>query len=223
MNLLHDFINMFLHLDKYLQQVIIQFDSWTYLILFIVVFCETGLVVTPLLPGDSLLFAGGAFAATGSLKLSWMLIGLSVAAILGDTVNYWIGKLIGPRAFQNPNSRIFKKEYLERTHKFFEKYGAKTIVLARFVPIVRTFAPFVAGVGEMSYGQFITYNIVGGLAWVFSCTLAGYFFGNIPIVKNNFTLVILGIVFVSVLPGVFEYLRHRAGERAALPKEKTKS
>ena len=214
--LVHAF-NILLHLDKYLGAVIQDYGAWTYLILFLIIFCETGLVITPILPGDSLLFAIGVFCGLGTLDIKLTLALLSVAAILGDTVNYGVGKFIGPKVFHYEDSRIFKKEYLQKTHAFYEKYGGKTIIIARFVPIVRTFAPFVAGVGSMTYGKFLTFNVVGGLLWVFSITLAGYFFGNIPVVKNNFTAVILGIIFVSVLPGVIEYLRHRRASKAALP------
>jgi membrane-associated protein len=202
-------VDMFLHLDKHLGAVIQSYGVWTYLILFLIIFCETGLVVTPILPGDSLLFAIGVFCGLGDLDIYKTLALLSVAAILGDTVNYAVGKFMGPKVFHYENSKIFKKEYLQKTHAFYEKYGGKTIIIARFVPIVRTFAPFVAGVGAMTYGKFLAYNIAGGLLWVFSITLAGFFFGNIPIVKNNFTAVIMGIVFVSILPGVVEYIRHR--------------
>jgi membrane-associated protein len=206
--------NVFLHLDKTLGAVIVDYGAWTYLILFLIIFCETGLVVTPILPGDSLLFAIGVFCGLGSLDLYTMLGLLSVAAILGDTVNYAVGKFIGPKVFHYENSRIFKKEYLQKTHAFYEKYGGKTIIIARFVPIVRTFAPFVAGVGAMTYGKFLSYNVAGGLLWVFTITLAGYFFGNIPIVKANFTAVIMGIIFVSILPGIIEYIRHKRAVRA---------
>lgn len=206
--LVHAF-NILLHLDKYLGGVIRDYGAWTYLILFLIIFCETGLVVTPILPGDSLLFAVGVFCGLGDLDIKLTLALLSAAAVLGDTVNYGIGKYLGPKVFHYENSRIFKKEYLQKTHAFYEKYGGKTIIIARFVPIVRTFAPFVAGVGAMAYGKFLAYNALGGLLWVSAITLAGYFFGNIPAVKNNFTAVILGIIFVSVLPGLIEYLRHR--------------
>lgn len=214
--LVHAF-NILLHLDKYLGAVIQDYGAWTYLILFLIIFCETGLVVTPILPGDSLLFAIGTFCGLGYLDLYLTLGLLSAAAILGDTVNYGVGKYIGPRVFHYENSRIFKKEYLQKTHAFYEKYGGKTIIIARFVPIVRTFAPFVAGVGAMTYGKFLAYNVAGGLLWVFLVTLAGYFFGNIPVVKSNFTLVILVIIFLSVLPGLVEYIRHRRAAKAALP------
>jgi membrane-associated protein len=205
------FVDLFLHLDKYLGAVIQSYGGWTYLILFTIIFCETGLVVAPILPGDSLLFAIGTFSALGYLEIRQTLALLSAAAILGDTVNYWVGSRIGPRVFQYENSRIFKKEYLQKTHRFYEKYGGKTIIIARFVPIVRTFAPFIAGVGAMAYGKFLLYNLTGGLLWVFIVTLAGYYFGNIPVVKDNFTIVILAIVFISILPGFVEYARHRKG------------
>lgn len=214
MEFIKDFIGLFLHLDAHLQTVIQTYGTWTYFILFLIVFCETGLVVTPILPGDSLLFAAGAFAASGSLDLKWLLILLVAAAVLGDAVNYAVGHFMGPKVFSQPDSRFLKKEYLDRTHQFYEKYGGKTIIIARFVPIVRTFAPFVAGVGGMTYAKFASYNVIGGLLWVSVCELAGYAFGNIPVVKENFTLVILGIIFVSILPGIIEYLRQRSGPPA---------
>jgi membrane-associated protein len=190
--------------------VIIQnYGVWTYLLLFLIIFCETGLVVTPLLPGDSLLFAAGTFAALGSLKVEWLYILLSVAAIAGDTVNYWIGHYVGPKVFSKEDVRFLNKKYLDRTHEFYEKHGGKTIILARFIPIIRTFAPFVAGVGRMTYGHFISYNVFGGLAWIAIFLFGGYFFGNIPVVKRNFTLVILAIIFISVLPAVIEFLNQR--------------
>jgi membrane-associated protein len=202
------FVDLFLHLDTHLSQVIAQYGTWTYLILFLIVFCETGLVITPFLPGDSLLFAAGTFAALGDLDVRLMILLLVVAAIVGDTVNYWVGAAIGPRAFQG-NHRFLKKEHLDRTHAFYEKHGGKTIILARFVPIIRTFAPFVAGVGAMSYGRFLTYNVVGAVLWVGLLVLAGFFFGNIPVVRENFTVVILAIVAISVMPIAIETLRGR--------------
>ena len=209
-------VDLFLHLDRHLAEIIGQYGAWTYALLTLVIFCETGLVATPFLPGDSLLFAAGALAALPGTPLSvWVLfLLLAGAAILGDTVNYWIGHRIGPRAFSG-NVRFLKKEYLDRTHEFYERYGGKTIVIARFVPIVRTFAPFVAGVGSMGYRRFIVYNVAGGLLWVAACLSGGYLFGNIPFVKRNFSLVILAIIFVSILPGLIEYLRHRARGRKA--------
>jgi membrane-associated protein len=217
MELIKHLIDLFLHLDKHLNEVIQGYGLWTYLILFLVIFCETGLVVTPILPGDSLLFAAGALSATeGSpLNVVWLFLLLSVAAILGDTVNYWIGSYLGPKVFSQEKSRFFKKEHLVRTQTFYEKYGSKTIIIARFIPIVRTFAPFVAGIGKMNYGRFITYNIVGGIFWVAICVFAGYLFGNIPIVKKNFSIVILVIVFISILPAIIEFLRSRSKKKAS--------
>lgn len=203
-------VDLFLHLDKHLAQVVQDFGPWTYAILFLIVFCETGLVVTPFLPGDSLLFASGAIAAVSGLSVHFMFILLSAAAVIGDTVNYWTGKYLGLKVF----ARFINPAHIEKTHQFFEKYGGKTIVIARFVPIVRTLAPFVAGIGAMTYGKFITYNVVGGIAWVAVCLYAGFFFGNLPFVKNNFSMVILGIIFVSILPGVIEYLRHLSAREA---------
>ncbi|MBI4688341.1 MAG: DedA family protein [Nitrospirae bacterium] len=209
MALIKIFFDIFMHLDKHLDVVIRDFGMWTYLILFLIIFCETGLVVTPILPGDSLLFAAGAFASIGSLKASWLFVLLTVAAILGDTVNYWVGHLIGPKIFHKENVRFLNREYLDRTHKFYEKYGGKTIIFARFVPIVRTFAPFVAGIGSMTYLRFIIYNIAGGIIWIALFIFGGYYFGNIPLVKNNFTFVIIAIIILSIMPGVVEFLRHR--------------
>jgi membrane-associated protein len=208
-------IDLVLHVDKYLDLIIQQYGLLTYVLLFVVVFCETGLVVTPFLPGDSLLFAVGAFAARGSLDVVVALVVLAVAAILGDTVNYWIGAVVGPKVFHKENVRFLNRRHLERTHEFYERYGGKTIVIARFVPIVRTFAPFVAGIGKMTYGRFLSYNIFGGLLWVLLFVLGGFYFGNIGIVRRNFSLVIIAIVLISILPGVIEALRQRARSRAA--------
>lgn len=201
-------IDFILHLDRYLDLIIRSVGIWTYLILFGVIFIETGLVVTPFLPGDSLLFAAGAFAALGSLNVWFLFISLALAAVLGDTVNYWIGHYIGPKVF-TMNSRWFKREYLERTQAFYDKYGGKTIFLARFVPIIRTFAPFVAGIGKMRYGYFISYNIFGGIVWTALFIFGGYFFGNMPFVRNNFSLVVIAIILISVMPAVVEVLRSR--------------
>ena len=209
MELVKNFIELFLHLDKHLNVIIQNYGVWTYLLLFLIIFCETGLVVTPFLPGDSLLFAAGTFAAIGSLEVAWLFGLLSVAAIAGDTVNYWIGHFVGPKVFYKENVRFFNKEYLDRTHRFYEKHGGKTIIIARFIPIIRTFAPFVAGIGRMTYGRFISYNVFGGLAWIAIFVFGGYYFGNLPFVKRNFTLVILAIIFISVLPGVIEFLNQR--------------
>lgn len=213
MELISYFIDLFLHLDKHLNDVIQDYGLWTYLILFLIIFCETGLVVTPLLPGDSLLFAAGALAATtGSpLNVGLLFLLLTAAAILGDAVNYSIGAYVGPKVFHKEKVRFLKKEYLERTHRFYEKYGGKTIIMARFVPIIRTFAPFVAGIGAMTYWRFALYNITGAIIWVAVCIFSGFLFGNIPIVKKNFSLVILVIIFISILPGIIEYGRHRFG------------
>jgi len=208
MELLLKAIDIFIHLDKYLGDIILQYGTLTYLLLFFVIFMETGLVVTPFLPGDSLLFAAGTFAANEALDVRILFLLLTAAAIIGDTVNYWIGHLIGPRAFTG-EVRFLKKEYLDRTHEFYERHGGKTIILARFIPIIRTFAPFVAGIGAMSYGHFIAYNVIGGLAWVAFFTYGGYFFGNLPAVKQNFSLVVMAIIFLSILPGVFEYIKER--------------
>jgi membrane-associated protein len=203
---LTDFI---LHLDRHLAALIQDYGLWTYLILFLIIFCETGLVVTPILPGDSLLFAVGTFAASGALDLGVILLLLSAAAIAGDTVNYAIGARVGPRIFHQEGVRFLNREYLDRTHRFYEQHGAKTIVIARFVPIIRTFAPFVAGLGRMSYARFITYNVVGGVGWIVCLVLGGYAFGNIPVVRQNFSLVIVAIIVLSLLPGLIEVLRQR--------------
>lgn len=209
MELIATFIDLFIHLDEHLNVIIQNYGVWTYGLLFLIIFLETGLVVTPFLPGDSLLFAAGTFAGIGSLNVFLLFILLSTAAIIGDTVNYWIGHFIGPRAFSG-EIRFLKKEYLDRTHEFYARHGGKTIILARFVPIVRTFAPFVAGIGAMAYGRFIMYNVVGGLLWVSIFTFLGYFFGNLPFVQNNFSIVVLAIILISVMPGVYEYLRERS-------------
>lgn len=202
-------VDFFVHLDKYLPVIIQSFGVWDYVIVFLVIFCETGLVVAPILPGDSLLFALGSIAALGALNLELLLILLCIAAIAGNMVNYTIGHFLGPKVFHYENNRFFKKEYLIKTHQFYEKHGGKTIIITRFMPIVRTFAPFVAGIGAMTYPKFTLYNIVGGVAWVCTFLLGGYFFGNIPSVKNNFTLVILAIIILSIMPGIIEYWRRR--------------
>jgi len=204
-----DLIDIFLHLDKHLNEIILQYGVLTYLILFLIVFAETGLVVTPFLPGDSLLFAAGTFAAFGSLDVSLLFLILSVAAIVGDSVNYSVGKFLGPKIFEKEKIKFLKKEHLDKTHRFYEKYGGKTIVIARFIPIVRTFAPFVAGIGSMTYWKFISYNIIGGIVWVAIFTFGGYFFGNLPFIKNNFSLVALAIIFISVIPIAVELIRNR--------------
>ncbi len=209
MDLIPYLLDILLHLDRHLGDIIRDFGVWTYLILFVIVFCETGLVVTPILPGDSLLFAVGTFAALGALDLAVSLIMLSVAAVAGDSINYAIGYRVGPSVFRGERSRWLNREYLDRTHRFYERHGPKTIVIARFVPIVRTFAPFVAGIGRMTYSRFLTYNVAGGIAWIAILVLGGYFFGSIPVVKRNFTVVILAIIVISVLPVLIEILRQR--------------
>ena len=208
MELLASILDLFLHLDKHLSAVIQQFGALSYVILFLVIFCETGLVVTPILPGDSLLFVVGAFAAKGDIDLVLIYALLCIAAVAGNMANYHIGRFLGPKVFEK-NSRVLKKEYLERTHAFYEKHGGKAIVIARFLPIIRTFAPFVAGIGRMEYRRFVLYNLAGCMAWITSFVLGGYFFGNIPIVKDNLTVVIFVIIIVSLVPSVIEFLRHR--------------
>jgi membrane-associated protein len=202
--------DFFIHLDQHLGAIIQSFGGWTYFIFFMVIFCETGLVVTPFLPGDSLLFGLGTFAALGMLQIEWLLILLSIAAVAGNTVNYTIGKFVGPKVFHKENVRFLNKKYLDRTHEFYEKHGGKTIVIARFMPIIRTFAPFVAGIGKMTYWRFTLYNVVGSVAWVSLFIVGGFYFGNLPTVKRNFTFVIFAIIIISVLPIVFEYFRQRS-------------
>ena len=209
MDLIRQFVDYVLHIDVHLTQLVQQYGGWTYGILFLIIFCETGLVVTPILPGDSLLFATGTLAAGADLNVYLLFVLLTAAAILGDAVNYWVGHKVGEKLF---DGRIpyLKQSHLDRTHAFYEKYGGKTIVIARFVPIVRTFAPFVAGAGSMSYGRFAIYNVTGAVLWIGSMLFGGYLFGNIPIVKENFGVVIIGIIIVSILPAVFEVIRSRA-------------
>ncbi len=215
MEVIMNFLDFILHLDEGLANLIHQFGVWTYVILFAIIFAETGLVVTPFLPGDSLIFAAGALASTtGALDPILLMIVLTAAAIIGDSVNYSIGHYIGPRVFSE-KLPFLKKEHLEKTHAFYEKYGGKTIILARFIPIIRTFAPFVAGVGAMTYGKFITFNVLGALLWVPMFTLMGYFFGNLPFVQDNFELVVIAIIVISVLPAVFEYFKARREAKPA--------
>jgi membrane-associated protein len=209
MEFLKYLIDIVLHLDVHLFELVSRYGTWTYAILCLILFCETGLVVTPFLPGDSLLFAVGALAATGALDIGTVCVLLGLAVIAGDNTNYWIGHTIGPRVFHNQTSRLLNRKHLERTRHFYEKYGAKTIVIARFIPIVRTFAPFVAGIGRMVYTRFLLFSIAGGLFWILLLTFAGYFFGNIPIVKQNFSLVIVAIVLISIMPPIIEYLSRR--------------
>lgn len=212
MELITFLIDFILHMDVHLAEIINQYGTWTYGILFAIIFMETGLVVTPFLPGDSLLFAAGSFAALGVMNPWLLFLLLGTAAVIGDTVNYWIGHYVGPRAFSG-NVRFLKKEYLDRTHAFYEKHGGKTIILARFIPIIRTFAPFVAGVGAMTYWRFITFNFVGGIVWVGLFTFAGYYFGNLEFVRRHFELVIFAIIFISLLPPVIEYFKARRESR----------
>ncbi len=207
MEIILKLIDFILHLDKYLSVIIQAYGAWTYFLLFLIIFCETGLVVTPILPGDSILFAVGTFAALGSLNVFWLFVLLSVAAIIGDTINYWVGHFVGPKIFAKENVRFLNKKYLERTHRFYEKHGGKTIIIARFIPIIRTFAPFVAGIGQMSYWRFISYNIIGGITWPAIFIFGGYYFGNINFVKNNFSAVIIAIIIISVIPVVIEFIR----------------
>jgi len=213
MELIQSLVDFIIHIDKHLDAIITQYGGWTYLILFLIIFAETGLVVTPFLPGDSLLFAAGAFAARGSLNPFALFVLLTIAAIVGDTVNYWVGRAIGPRVYER-DYRFLKRKHLDRTHEFYEKYGGKAVILARFMPIVRTFVPFIAGVGAMTYGKFVFYNVVGGIIWIGLFVFAGYFFGNIPAVEHNFTLVVMAIIFLSVLPPVVEVVRARRAGKA---------
>ncbi len=212
--MLASLIDFILHIDQHLIELTQTYGLWIYAILFLIVFCETGLVVTPFLPGDSLLFAAGAVAALGGMNVHMAAALLLAAAVIGDAANFAIGKYFGEKLFAKPDSRVFKREYLDKTHAFYEKYGGKTIILARFVPIVRTFAPFVAGMGNMHYGRFIRYNIIGALVWVGLLTYAGYFFGELPAVKNNFGLVVIGIIAVSVLPMAVEIAKAKWGKKA---------
>ena len=209
MEFLAGFLDLVLNLDRHLQGLAAAYGGWIYAILFLVVFCETGLVVTPFLPGDSLLFIAGTLAATGSLHVHDLFAVLAAASFLGDNTNYWIGRYAGPRVFRREDSRLFNPAHLARTRRFYDKYGAKTVFFARFVPIVRTFAPFVAGMGRMHYPRFLFYSFSGSIAWTGSLTYAGYYFGNVPVVKENLTLAIIAIVLLSIMPGVIEYLRHR--------------
>ncbi len=200
-------IDFILHFDDQLIWLIQNYGVWIYAMVFVVIFCETGLVIAPFLPGDSLLFLLGAFAATGHLDLPLILAIIAVAGILGDTTNYHIGKVIGPRIFRSENSRLFNKKYIQQTQEFYDTYGAKTLVIARFLPIIRTFAPFVAGIGSMNYQKFLFWNVAGALLWTFTFVIAGYIFGNIPFIKDNLTLLVLGIIAVSVVPALISYLR----------------
>ena len=219
MDLIRSLFEFFLHIDKHLSSVISTYGAWTYALLFFVIFLETGVVITPFLPGNSLLFAAGSFAALGALNVWILFLLLCGAAILGDSLNYWIGHRLGPRVFRQ-EMRFMKREYLDRTHAFYEKHGGKTIFLARFIPIIRTFAPFVAGIGAMTYPQFLIYNIVGGIVWTAIFVFGGFFFGNLPFVRDHFTLVIIAIILISLLPIAYEFLAHRtrrSGEASKTP------
>ena len=209
MEIITTFVQVVLHLDQHLQEWVQNYGVWIYLILFAIIFCETGLVVTPFLPGDSLLFVAGAVAAGGGMDVHLLFLVLALASFSGDNTNYWIGRFAGPRIFSRHGSVLFNPAHLDRTHRFYEKYGGKTVLIARFVPIVRTFAPFVAGMGRMTYAHFMAYALAGAILWIGSLVYAGYLFGNLPIVRNNLSLVIIAIVFVSILPGVIEYARSR--------------
>ena len=216
MDFLRQAVDFVLNIDTHLNDLIVTYGGWTYAILFVIVFCETGLVITPFLPGDSLLFAAGAFAASGPLDTMVLFGLLSLAAIVGNVVNYAIGSYVGPRVLKNANVRFLNKDYLNRTHRFYEKHGGKTIVIARFMPIIRTFAPFIAGIGFMSYPRFMIYNVAAGVFWVGFFVFGGYYFGNLPAVRDNFSLVIGAIILLSMLPAVIEFLRHRFRRRSAL-------
>jgi membrane-associated protein len=222
MELIKTFIDLFIHLDKHLVAIVQNYGVWTYLILFLIIFCETGLVITPFLPGDSLLFATGAIAAMGDLNIYSLAGLLMVAAILGDTVNYAIGKYIGAGIYKAKKLWVIKREHLMKTHAFYEKYGGMTIIFARFMPIIRTFAPFVAGIGEMSYLKFVSYNVIGGITWVALFLSAGFFFGNVPAVKKNFTLVIMAIIFISILPPIVMYIKEKYFSKKSSTEKKKK-
>jgi len=213
LEIIHHFADFFIHLDRHISSISTHYGAWTYLILFVIIFCETGLVVTPFLPGDSLLFVLGALAAVGDLQLASLILILSLAAISGNMLNYMIGTYLSHKVTNNHAIPFVKQSYIKRTHEFFGKYGAKTIIITRFVPIIRTFAPFMAGVGNMPYGKFTIYNIAGGTAWVLVGTLSGFFFGNLPFVRKNFSVVTLAIVFVSLVPAVLEFLKHKRSAR----------
>ena len=208
-------IDFILHIDQHLTELAAQYGAWIYGILFLIIFCETGLVVMPLLPGDSLLFAAGSIAAIGKMNIHLMVVLLIIAAILGDAVNFMVGKYFGEKLFSNPNSKIFKQSHLQKTQQFYAKHGGKTIILARFIPIVRTFAPFVAGMGHMSYHHFLAYNVIGGVLWVTIFSYLGYFFGNMDIVKDNLSLVLVAIIVLSILPAIIEIIRHKRAANKA--------
>jgi membrane-associated protein len=209
MEILTAFLDIILHLDAHLLALVQEYGVWIYAILFVIIFAETGLVVLPFLPGDSLLFVTGALCGMGSLELQILMPLLIVAAFSGDNTNYWIGRLLGLRLLNHASQKLIKHEHLEKTHLFFDKHGGKTIIFARFLPIIRTFAPFVAGIGTMNYRSFVMFSLMGSVAWIGSLTIAGYFFGNIPIIKNNLTLMVIGIVIASFIPAILEFIKHR--------------
>lgn len=206
MNIIQSFINVILHLDKYLNVIIQNYGTGTYVILFLIIFCETGLVITPFLPGDSLLFATGALAATGSLKIVTLFVIFYLAAVIGDTVNYHIGQKIGTKIFEKENVKFINKEYLKKAHSFYEKHGSMTIVVGRFIPIIRTFVPFVAGVGEMHYSKFIIYNMFGGFVWISLFLGGGYLFGDLPFIKNHFSVLVITVIIISIIPGIAAFI-----------------
>lgn len=215
MELLTEFIDIILHLDRHLNWLIQNYENWIYLILFLIIFCETGLVITPFLPGDSLLFVAGTIAASGAMDVQFLAILLMLAAFSGDNTNYWIGRYLGPKIFTRTDSRILNRKHLEKTNQFYEKHGGKTIIFARFLPIFRTYVPFVAGIGRMVYTRFMTYSALGSFFWINSFIFGGYFFGNVPIVKNNLSFFILGIVLISIIPGVIQFTRNWLEKRKA--------
>ena len=213
MELIATFIDIILHLDKHLIWLVQNYGSWIYLILFLIIFCETGLVVTPFLPGDSLLFVAGAIAATGAMEVQWLAALLMLAAFSGDNTNYWIGRYFGPRIFTHADSRLLNRAHLEKTRQFYEKHGGKTVIFARFLPIIRTFAPFVAGIGRMMYPHFVAYSAFGSVFWISFFVFGGFFFGNVPVVKNNLTFFIFGIIIISILPGIIQFMRNWLASR----------
>lgn len=215
MDLLAAFIDIILHLDAHLLALTQQYGVWVYAILFLIIYCETGLVITPFLPGDSLLFVAGALCGMGALQLEWLVPLLVLAAFSGDNTNYWVGRLVGIRLLKRASARLISREHLEKTHSFYEKHGGKTVILARFLPIIRTFAPFVAGIGMMRYRLFVLFSALGSLVWITSFTMGGYLFGNIPVIKNNLTLMTIGIIVISLLPALIEFIRHRKSNQSA--------
>jgi membrane-associated protein len=222
LELLTTFIDIILHLDKHLIWLVQNYGSWIYVILFLIIFCETGLVVTPFLPGDSLLFVAGAIAATGAMEVQWLVALLILAAFFGDNTNYWIGRYFGPRMFTRADSRLLNRAHLDRTNQFYAKHGGKTIIFARFLPIIRTFAPFVAGIGRMTYPYFVAYSAFGSVFWISFFVVGGYYFGNVPFVKNNLTFFIFGIIIISVLPGIIQFIRNWLGSRGVASEAPTK-